>query len=134
MRVELSDSDGNRYTVAFEGQITREKVLRLMDLVELLGGAPNESETSGPATTLATESHSKFDKVRIVTTKCFPLVWFTSREAQLAYEQEFKEPIGLSTAATYLSRLASKGMLMRTGPPNNLKYKLAQNALKHIIP
>ena len=42
IRVELFDSDGNRYTIAFEGQVTRDKALRLLDLVELLGGAPSE--------------------------------------------------------------------------------------------
>ena len=49
MRVELFDSEGNRYTVAFEGQITRDKALRLLDLVELLGGMPGENPTSGIA-------------------------------------------------------------------------------------
>ena len=33
MRVELFDNEGNRYTIAFEGQITREKAIRLLDLV-----------------------------------------------------------------------------------------------------
>ena len=45
IRVELFDSDGNRYTIAFEGQVTRDKALRLLDLVELLGGAPSEGPT-----------------------------------------------------------------------------------------
>ena len=43
MRVELFDNEGNRYTVAFEGQITRDKALRLLDLVELLGGTSGEA-------------------------------------------------------------------------------------------
>ena len=43
MRVELFDSEGNRYTIAFEGQITRDKAVRLLDLVELLGGMPGET-------------------------------------------------------------------------------------------
>ena len=47
IRVELFDSDGNRYTIAFEGQVTRDKALRLLDLVELLGGAPGEGPTVG---------------------------------------------------------------------------------------
>ena len=47
IRVELFDSDGNRYTIAFEGQVTRDKALRLLDLVELLGGAPSEGPTVG---------------------------------------------------------------------------------------
>ena len=46
MRVELFDNDGNRYTIAFEGQVTRDKALRLLDLVELLGGVPTEDSSA----------------------------------------------------------------------------------------
>ena len=52
IRVELFDSDGNRYTIAFEGQVTRDKALRLLDLVELLGGAPSEGPTAGTGASL----------------------------------------------------------------------------------
>lgn len=127
MRVELFDSDGNRYTIAFEGQITREKALRLLDLVELLGGMPGEGATSEAGSTLTINSLSRFDKVRLVIKKSFPLIWFSSKDLQSVYEQELKEPIGLSTVSTYLARMANKGMLLRTGGTNNLKYKVAPN-------
>jgi len=127
MRIELFDSEGNRYTVAFEGQITREKALRLLDMVELLGGMPSNAPTqTRDAITVAT-SLSKQDKVRTLVQKHFPIVWFSSKEVQIVYEQELKEPIGLSTVATYLSRMTNRGMLLRTGAANNLKYKLAAN-------
>ena len=136
MRVELFDSEGNRYTVAFEGQITREKALRLLDLVELLGGAPNSD--GGSANLRTVDSESKYNKVRIVAQKTFPMIWFSSKELQTVYEQEFKEPIGLSTVATYLSRLANKGFLMKAGEANSLKYKISatypQAVLKQQIP
>ena len=32
MRVELFDSEGNRYSISFEGQVTRDKAVRLLDL------------------------------------------------------------------------------------------------------
>lgn len=123
MRVELFDSDGNRYTIAFEGQVTRDKALRLLDLVELLGGAPNEPSTAGSTSSLTNNLLSRFEKVQAVIQKSFPLIWFSSRDIQSVYEQELKEPVSLSTVSTYLSRMASKGMLLRTGGPNNLKYK-----------
>ncbi len=128
MRVELFDSDGNRYTIAFEGQVTRDKALRLLDLVELLGGAPGENPTvsTGPAMP-NNRSLSRFEKVQAVIQKNFPLIWFSSKDIQSVYEQELKEPVSLSTISTYLSRMATKGMLMRTGTSNNLKYKTAPN-------
>lgn len=127
MRVELFDNEGNRYTVSFEGQITRDKALRLLDLVELLGGG--SSGAGNPASNLAigNSESSKFEKVRVLVQKHFPIVWFSSKEIQSIYEQEFKDPISISTAATYLARMASKGMLIKTGTPRSLKYKAVLN-------
>jgi hypothetical protein len=127
IRVELFDSDGNRYTIAFEGQVTRDKALRLLDLVELLGGVPGEGPTVSTNTALPNRVASRFEKVQLVIQKNFPLIWFSSKDIQSVYEQELKEPVSLSTVSTYLSRMASKGMLLRTGGPNNLKYKTAPN-------
>jgi hypothetical protein len=124
MRVEIFDGEGNKYTLAFEGQITRDKALRLLDLMELFGGMTTGGHSEGNPTTLANQL-SKYDKIRMTIQKNFPLVWFSSREIQLAYEQEFKEPISLSTVATYLSRMASKGTLVKAGASNRLKYRLA---------
>ncbi|TRO46062.1 hypothetical protein E2P30_00660 [Candidatus Bathyarchaeota archaeon] len=127
MRVELFDSEGNRYTIAFEGQVTRDKALRLLDLVELLGGMPGEEATSGPGTVLAGSKLSRFEKVRLVIQKSFPLVWFSSRDVQSMYEQELKEPVSLSTVSTYLGRMTNRGLLLRAGEGNTLKYKIPPN-------
>ncbi len=128
MRVELFDSEGNRYTIAFEGQITRDKAVRLLDLVELLGGMPNENTNTEQKQNIADQNLSKCEKVRMVVQKNFQLVWFSSKDLQSAYEQDLREPIGLSTAATYLSRMSLKGMLIKAGAANSLKYRLTQKA------
>jgi len=137
MRVELFDNEGNKYTIAFEGQITREKALRLLDLVELLGGMPSGGGNPGINPSIASNEFSKCDKVRMLIQKHFPIVWFSSKEAQSVFEQEFKEPISLSTMATYLARMANKGILVKAGTSNRLKYKVAlsfpQAALKQQI-
>ena len=132
MRIELFDSDGNRYTIAFEGDVTRDKALRLLDLVELLGGAPSEGTSIASGGSLPNRSLSRFDKVQLVIQKSFPLIWFSSKDIQSVYEQELKEPVSLSTVSTYLSRMTGKGILLRTGGPNNLKYKTA-NLSQEII-
>jgi hypothetical protein len=61
MRVELFDSDGNRYTIAFEGQVTRDKALRLLDLVELLGSAPGENQNVNVGNALPNKALSRFE-------------------------------------------------------------------------
>jgi hypothetical protein len=125
VRVDVFDTEGNRYSISFEGQVTRDKALRLLDMVELLGGMPGGS-SPGAGSAIPANELSKYDKVRIIVQKHFPVVWFSSREIQSVYEQELKEPITLSTVATYLSRMATKGVVLKTGPSNNLRYKAAQ--------
>jgi len=136
MRIEVFDSEGNKYSIAFEGQITRDKALRLLDLVELLGGV--SSSVANPGVNTVTVEKSKYDKLLAVLQRHFPMVWFTSKDVQAAYEQEFNEPISLSTVATYLSRMANKGMLIKAGASNRLKYRIApsppQVIVKHHMP
>lgn len=119
MRVELYDGSGNRYTITFEGNVTREKALRLLDLIELLGGMPSVN----PNLEETTSAYSKFDKLRSLLEKYFPIVWFSSKDAQLVYEQELKEPISLSTVSTYLSRMADRGVLAKGGASNPRRYR-----------
>lgn len=129
MRVEVFDGDGNRYTITLEGRITRDKVLRILDLVELLGGIPGGSSGwEGKPSEL-----SKLDKVRMIVERHFPLVWFSSREIQSTYEQEFKEPINLSTVSTYLSRLTNRGLLMVKSESKVKRYRMATEITKKAL-
>ena len=132
VRVEMFDAEGNRYSITFEGQVTRDKAVRLLDLVELLGGTPGDNNPGAGSTVFGNEL-SKYDKVRVVVQRHFPVVWFSSHEVQSVYEQELKEPISLSTVATYLSRMAAKGFILRTGSSNNLRYRAAQNVAQTTI-
>lgn len=123
MRIELFDNEGNRYTISFEGRVTRNKALRLLDLVELLGGMPGGENGSGVGTQWT--ELSKFEKVRLTVEKHLPITWFSSKEVQSLYEKELREPISLSTVATYLSRMASRGMLLRRYVSNRVNYRMA---------
>lgn len=120
MRVEVFDGDGNRYTITFEGQVTREKALHLLDLVELLGGIPGVN----PGENQPLSDLSKIDRIRLVVEKHFPIVWFSSRDVHSMYEQELKEPISLSMVSTYLSRLAERGLLAKSGSSNSWRYRV----------
>ena len=126
MRVEIFNGSGDRYTITFEGQVTREKALRLLDLVELLGGVP----TVNPRWNRPTSEFSKIDKIRFVVEKSFPIGWFSSRDVQSTYEEEFKEPISLSTVSTYLSRMADRGILTKNRVSNSLRYRIITEVSK----
>ena len=102
--------------MSFEGFLTREKILQVLDFIELLGGA-SAAEQGEPQLSI-------FEKVQYTIRRRFHAGWFTTQEIMIAYEDSFNEPIGLSTISTYISRLTKKGMLTKTGSRNKRKYKL----------
>ncbi len=120
MRVEVFDGTGNKYTVTFDGQVTREKAVRLLDIVELLGGMPGAL----PTESMPPADLPKLEKVRLVVEKHFPIVWFSAKDVQNLYEQEMKEPLSLSMVSTYLTRMADRGFLMKTGTVSSKRYRL----------
>jgi ribosomal protein L35 len=120
MKVDVFDTGGNRYSITFEGQVTRDKALRLLEIVELLGGVPG----GNPTESKSVSDMLKQDKVRFLVERNFPIVWFSSKEVQTVYERELKEPISLSTVSTYLSRLAERGFLSKTNSANKKRYRL----------
>ena len=127
MKVEVYDESGNRYVISFEGRVTRDKALKILDIVELLGGMPVGEPIQYP------QDVSKIEKVLLVVKKNFPIAWFSAREVQEAYERETGEPISLSAVSTYLSRLANKGILIRIKKANRVSFRLASEEVKELI-
>ena len=127
MRIEILNN-GDRYTVTFEGQVTRDKVLRLLDLVELLGGLPNV-----PSELTSAAEMSKIEKVRLSAEKNFPVGWFSSKDLQESYEKQFNEPVSLSTVSTYLSRLSDRGFFIKKGSSNQRRYRIMTAITKYQV-
>ena len=128
MRVEVYDESGNRYTISLDGRITRKNALRILDIVELLGGMPGVDPEVQHSQEL-----SKIDKIRFIVEKHFPLVWFSAKDVKSVYEKETNEPVGLSTVSTYLSRLSDRGLLMKTRNSNRVFYRLISREVKKLI-
>ncbi|MCS7136267.1 MAG: hypothetical protein RMJ14_01540 [Nitrososphaerota archaeon] len=116
VRLELFDENGDKVTLIFEGRLTRDKIIQLADFIELYGG--------GEITQPQVVEGSKLVKVVKLIERYFPFSHFSSKEVQRLYEAEYREPISLSTVSTYLSRLANRGVLERTGGGSQVKYKL----------
>jgi hypothetical protein len=127
INLEVFDEHGNRYKITCEGHVTRDKALRLLDLVELLGGVPDNNHERNLG------KSSKFDKVQLIVEKHFPIAWFSTKDVQLVYEKKYNEPINLSTVSTYLSRMNSRGILSKRRVSNRRQYKVIRNVPKNII-
>ena len=118
LKVEFYDSDGARHSIAIDGPVTREKVGKILDLVELMSGTPQSS-----ATVLGL-SPRKFDKLASTIISRLKGRSFTSGEAKKAFETAFREKIPLSTVSTYLTRLADRGILERQREKLGLVYRI----------
>ena len=101
----MEDSDGARYDIKLEGNVTRDKVLKIFEMMDLMN-IEEEQET--------TNIDSVGSKIWYVVDKFFPMGKFTSTNILEKYEDEFNEPIKLSVISTYLSRFSSKGRVDRT--------------------
>ena len=118
LKVEFYDSDGVRHSIAIDGPVTKEKVGRILDLVELMSGTP---QTSATALGL---SPRKFDRLASTIMSQLKGRNFTSGEARKTFETTFREKIPLSTVSTYLTRLADRGVLEREQEKFGLLYRV----------
>jgi len=115
VRIEL-EADGAKYTFTIEGSITKDKVLKFMELIDLL--SPEERTFYREDTLVGRIS-------KLIEEK-FPYGAFTSSELLELYEDEYNEPIKLSTISTYLSRLSRRGFLTRRRTQSGWVYQRAR--------
>jgi len=108
IRIDMEDSDGARYDIKIEGNVTRDKVLKIFEMMDLMN-IEEEQETIN--------MDSVGSKIWHIVDKFFPVGKFTSTNILEKYEDEFNEPVKLSVISTYLSRFSSKDRIdrVRTG-------------------
>ena len=108
IRIDMEDSDGARYDIKLEGNVTRDKVLKIFEMMDLMN-IEDEQET--------VNIDSVGSKIWHIVDKFYPMGKFTSTNILEKYEDEFNEPVKLSIISTYLSRFSTKGKIdrMRTG-------------------
>ena len=108
IRIDMEDDTGARYDIKLEGNVTREKVLKIFEMMDLMN---IEEELE------AINMDSVGSKIWHIVDKFYPMGKFTSTNILERYEDEFNEPVKLSIISTYLSRFSTKGKIdrMRTG-------------------
>lgn len=126
-KLEFYDSDGVRHSITIDGQVTREKVGKLLDLVEVMAGTPRAT-----AATLGL-SPRKFDRLASTIISQFKDKEFTSADAKKTFETTFREKIPLSTVSTYLVRLVDRGVLERDEKGQNLRYKIRSEEQRQFL-
>ena len=120
----MEDSDGARYNIKLEGNVTREKVLKIFEMMDLMN-IEEEQEV--------TNINSINAKIWHIVDKFFPVGKFTSTNILEKYEDEYNEPIKLSVISTYLSRFSTKGRVNRTRTGREWIYQTIKVVQKQSI-
>ena len=121
IRIDLEDSDGAKYNFSLEGNVTREKMLKIFELMNLMNIEEPE---------MAAQLDSIGAKIWHVIDKNFPIGKFTSSMILEKYEDQYEEPIKLSVISTYLSRFAVKGKVVRKKQGKEWAYQILKIAQK----
>ena len=121
----MEDADGARYDIKLEGNVTREKVLKIFEMMDLM----NIEEEQ--ATTINMDSIGS--KIWHIIDKFFPLGKFTSTNILEKYEDEYNEPVKLSIISTYLSRFSIKGKIERIRTGREWTYQIIKLSQKQQV-
>ena len=122
IKINVTDDMGGNFSISYSGQVNREKVLQLLDFIDLLGGSTAKFSSEE-------EAKTKYKRVIQIIEIHYPIGFFTSSDIQRNYEDQFKEPIPLSTVSTYLSRLIDKKIITHEGSSSKHGYKLNRNLI-----
>jgi len=125
VKVEFVDDNGTRYSLAVEGKVSREKVLKIIDLMELVEGQDSMSQP-------ALDSSTVFGRLFKLIEDSYAAREFSSADIARDYEEQQGVSIGLSTVSTYLCRLADRGMLKRQKFGNSWVYRRAHLQTDHL--
>ena len=115
IRIDVTDKDGTKVDIKIEGgNVTREKVLKIFELMEL-------ANIEEPSTT--TDMSTVGGRIWGIVDKYFPTGRFTSSDILEKYEDEYNEPIKLSIISTYLARFTSKNKTERARKGREWAYQ-----------
>lgn len=102
IRLEFDDETGSRYSLKVSGAVTRDKIMKLVDLYELM----NTNDTGSTVSTI-------YGKIETLLKDKFILKRFSSKDVLTAFEDEYKTGIKLSIISTYLRRLTDDNLIVR---------------------
>jgi len=116
VKIETRDEEGTRYTVALEGRLTRDKVMRAMDLIEMMNSPLDSNHEPIPT------QDTFFGKLFALIESSFSGGEFSSSDIAREFEEKYNQPVKLATISTYLSRLAERDYLRRQRFGNSWVY------------
>ena len=116
IKIELEDEEGTKYTLALEGTVSRDKLMKAMDMLEVMD-VPLERSRKPP------DEGTFFGKVMTLLETTFAAGDFSSSDVAREFEDKYNQPVKLSTISTYLARLVDKEYIRRERFGNSWVYR-----------
>lgn len=120
VKVEITDEEGTTYSLALHGRFSQDKVMRMMELLDLLGRT--DHNTSG---TTAPDDSTVYGRTLKLIQSSYATKEFSSADIARDYEDRYSSSIPLSTISTYLSRMVDKEVLKRQKFGNSWVYRMS---------
>jgi hypothetical protein len=116
IKIEVEDEEGTKYTLALEGKVSRDKLMKAVDMLEIMDipmdrsyRAPNQGTFFGKVTKLLETEFATGD--------------FSSSDVARGFEEKYNQPVKLSMISTYLARLVDKQYIRRERFGNSWVYR-----------
>ena len=127
IKIELEDDEGGKYNLSLEGNFSKEKILQVIELMELV-----RSDSTGA---IINNSPQENNRTLSVDSKIWNIIeqslyhnTFTSSDIVNIYNKKYNETIKLSIISTYLARYVTKGKLNRTKRLREYVYDLVRTS------
>ena len=136
IKIELEDDDGGKYNLSLEGNLSKDKIQKVLQLVESLNISkeeintpikPNYNSNNFVTKNIDKNNHSLNSiesRIWALIENNFAFSSFTSSNVVESYESVYSEQLQLSMVSTYLSRYVGKNKLMRIKRGKEWVYKL----------
>ena len=129
MKVESYLDDGTKISIIFNNTPKKEKIEKIMDLIELMSNTEVETTSNfdyknNTTSILDLLINTVYDKYRYN--------YFTIGNVMTCLIDYYGDNIHKSTIATYLTRLVDQKLLIRVGKRGSYKYKITQYGLNQL--
>ena len=116
IKIEVEDEEGTRYTLALEGKVSRDKLMKAVDMLEIMD-VPIDHSYKAP------DQETFFGKVMTLLETEFAAGDFSSSDVARGFEEKYNQPVKLSTVSTYLARLVDRQYIKRERFGNSWVYR-----------
>jgi len=116
IKIEVEDEEGTKYTLALEGKVSRDKLMKAVDMLEIMD-VPMDHSYREP------DEGTFIGKVMTLLETEFAAGDFSSSDVARGFEEKYNQPAKLSTISTYLARLVERQYIRRERFGNSWVYR-----------